>query len=191
MSDMQQKTFKNRPTLKHPLKSLKLLLNIFLKLPWNFYKRSLKLLWKILETSIRDPWNFYERSLKLQWNILENPSKFPLKLPLKHPLKLPLKFSWNSPWNWLKRLESPVKYSRNTLEISLWHPWNFPKAPQKFFETPSKFPYTSITSFELASNTIKNTPDTPSKFSWKPLEILSTQPLNFHTKNFLQHLETF
>ena len=74
-----------------------------------------KLLWKIFDTSLKDLWN------------------------------LPLNPSWNSPWNWLKRLESTVKHSWNTLEISLWHPWNFPQTPRKFLETP-KFPYTSITS---------------------------------------------
>ena len=85
--------------------------------------------------------------------------------------KKPLKFSWNSPWNLLKRLESPVKHSWNTLEISLWHPWNFLKTPQKFFETPSKFPYTSITPWKLNLNSAKTSLNHPQNFFEPPLKL--------------------
>ena len=127
-----------------------------------------KLLWKIFETSMKDPWNFFEDP----WSFNDRP----------------LNPSWNSPWNWLKRLESPVKHSWNTLEISLWHPWNFPKTPRKHLKYFHTIQYLLWhTPFELASSTLKNTPETPSKFSLKTLEMLSTHTLHFHTKNFLQH----
>ena len=81
MSDMQ-KTFKTEQSWNTLAKALNFIkhFNIFLKLPRNFYERSLKLHWKILETSMKDPWNFYERSLKLWWKILETLLKLPLKL---------------------------------------------------------------------------------------------------------------
>jgi len=120
---------------------------------------------------MKDPWNFYERSLKLRWDILETLLKLPLKLTSKA---------------WI------------TCETLLKHLWNLHVAPMKFssntlifFETPSNYPYTSIipwhTPLEVASSTFKNTPETPSKVSWKTLKMLSTHPLNFHIKNFLQH----
>ena len=129
--------------------------------------------WKTLESSMKSPWNILETLLKSFWNLLKGLFWNFLESLVKH--------YWNTLETSLKQLGT----FWNTFEIfitfpSLKHPWKYLRSLLNFLKTILKLPRKCFQPLlDVASNPLKNTPETTLKCSWQTPETSLKYTWNF------------